>query len=401
MPFTERLMGIGGWSLPLIRNLPRDVRAGIDINDDDPNAFATVFVTDGWVDVRHMDTVSRFRMVSSDMVRWGGIYRHFEGGAMSGPGIAAWMGDEKGYGPHVTYAATGPMSFSAHLAFLTMIGFNLAPDLVGAGPGGTMEWETPVPSPTTREALDHICRFFGAEWKTHSIGGNWFGDIDAGLASDLYGATPLAMLSDTGTGWDRNIRALNATFDVVKHVDDWYSEVVISAGGFPAVDNRTNNYVVPVDPSPPALGLDDWQRVILDNSTTAADLTTQAAQYIAYDGLRATIANVTTNAYDPVKDAGGVGMDVFVWSLEHGLWAVNEGRAFRGEWTLPTRLRLVGATTPFRRGMGVYMRRGDDTYTDLTPYVDYDAEPKQATLEVGASLQSWWARERQRFEWQG
>lgn len=405
MPFTEVLMDAGGWSLPLKPNLPAQIRRALELNDTDPNGYAILMVTREWSDPSQWGAYSSSTAAESpwhpDRCRYSGFYNAQEGNIISGPGLAWALGSDDGYGRHDTSVGFGAFNFEDTVDSILfdspwLYGYNLI-----LGPGGTIDWEYAAPTPNTREALDYVVRYFGAEWRM-----NTDMMLDIGEASDIYPADPTAMFSATGGGADPEIKAISARFEAVHSLDGFFSRAIVSAsGGFPADAVRATPYTIRGHKLDGTTGL-YWDRLVVDNSDTAADPTTQAQAYIDTDGGVRSTYRLICDSPDPADDAGGVGCDVFVYDLANNIYAVNEGRYFRGEWTLPDRRRLTYAATPFRRGMGITLRAWENlldfTDTDLTPYVDWAQEPTAAVLEVGERLLAdRWRKDRLRFQWQG
>jgi hypothetical protein len=398
MPRTETLMDAGPWSLPLVPNLPRSIRNAIRIQETEANAFGHLIVHRGYANPA---TISGSNTLT-ELVKYIGVYRRFEDDTMMGLGPEFWLGVD-GYGQHTTATSMVGLDFTG-ATLIALDDFISTVTVVGAGPGGTIDWEWGVPPPNTRELIDHVCQYFGAEWRMTSPS-----VLEVGLAADLYPGDPTVMFSADGGGDDPTIKALTGRFRRVDSVENWYSQAIVSAGGsFPASATRTTTeYRSWLSNLMDGTGGVTWERVLDDTSVTAPDLATQAQRYIDLDGLTEHTYQVETDHPDPVGVAGGVGRDVFVYDLKNELYGANEGRYFRGVWTLPYRMRIASATTPWRRGDGYIWRHrplGASTsqYVDLTPYIDWDREPQVATLDLGVHLAAAsWLRDRRRFGWQG
>lgn len=398
MPYTERLMGSAPWSLPLVDDLPPDILDAIRI-DEGATTYAPfssiVVVRQGWStagaldhDIGQMFAGTSEANVGST-VRFAGPYLRREGNMLRGESLPWWLGGGENAGPHMDPSLGGfSTDFFGSVLFIQNGGtgdggFLLDVDYPAAG-GPTMAWEPESPVPRVREALDRVCDFFGGEWRMDYTTMELLVDFPA----NLYPADPTAMFTATGGGPDPVLKAATAKFAPVEHVEDWFSEAVATDGvSFPGSDSKSTVYRWPNGRL-----MDNWRHQIVDSSATAPDLTTVATQSLALDAMASRTWQLTCSTPDPVDDAGGVGCDVFVYDRANGIYGVNEGRYFRGEWTLPYRSRLVAGTTPFRRGDGIWLRVATtSSYTglrfyDLAPYVDWASEPTEATIEVGSPL---------------
>ena len=85
------------------------------------------------------------------------------------------------------------------------------------------------------------------------------------------------------------------------------------------------------------------------------------------------VTDIDTTAWELHGGRARVGDAIFVWDPP-GITDVANEITFRGSTIWPQSIRLLEASWPLVRGMGVWYRHYDGAYTDLTDSVDWESD---------------------------
>lgn len=408
MPVTERVMAAGAWEVDLTADTPRRLLEAIDIATA---GFGQLVVLPVWLDPRQHTDADMLTLA-----RWSGVFRGMRGRTLYGAGAGVLLGDEAGKGDVFEVPrSTSNGWLSQWIAPSTSGGVIPLSLNVGTvqGPGGS--YRRTFYLVTAREALEAICDRFGVEWR---IRPNF--QIDVGSIDQLYGATPrVVILQDAGdggrdaqlvgvrgnTGWDRDLEdyATKVIYQTERETGGstrtmvssaWWDGGTVQTSTAEVVDEETTTETVlttattseaqipfgrPADGGPAI-----WDMLVQASSddddespaTMAARILSEHAQVRRELTVDAGVADV--GLWAPVGS--------YVWLYgPPAVMDLSSPVPFRGRTLWPVKSRLMGATWPITRGMGVYLRvhaPGVLEWHDLTGCVEW--ESGDARLEVAA-----------------
>ena len=378
---TERLMGIGSWSVQLKPDTPRPIMDAIDVRRSGFGHIAitpTPITTSAMTDAQILSTV-----------RYLGVYRKqpTEYG-MAGGGTALWINDEDGQGrSYINSVYTASGTFAQWVTLLRPADLLTGITSTISGTLAKTYYRTNI-----REPIDDVCAYFGAEWRvTNEL------KFDIGLPADLFQTTPTSVIVRTkgDGGRDHNIQGIVGNLDVARDVEDWTRRAVYYTGTEASfVWNSQDGGVSDADvifrgPFGAAAVRD---RLVEGFSSPAGSGPGYAlAMYNQYKTPRQEL-RLSTELYDIGQDIR-VGDSVYVYDPMRGMQNLNTQITYRGRVIYPETIRCVGLQWPIRAGMGVYFRYyTKPLYTwvvnwlDLTPYVTFESGETQ--VEVGAKPRS-------------
>jgi hypothetical protein len=215
-------LALGSWSIKLAPGTPQDVINRL-------RYLGHISISVGRPDVR----ISGDSLLTS--ARYTGVLRRItsgdDGWALSGAGMAFWLGDENKKGPIVleqllfTTATFGDVVNRVLASSASVRAGNIYP--VTGGYTGYHQFVT------IREILDFVCATMTSdttdpvEWRV-----NGDGTVDAGTASQLYvHDTPTAAIVRSGFGGDLHMRALPGSASVDEDIEDYATEVILLGQG--------------------------------------------------------------------------------------------------------------------------------------------------------------------------
>ena len=293
--------------------------------------------------------------------------------------MAWWLGDDESKGAMLESKVE--LSASTLENALT----NLLPDAIVAGTvtepagatyTGSHQWETPL------DAIRTVCAAMGAEYKV-----NPDGTIDAGPKEDVYTiTTPTVVVVRTGHGSDSSYTGIN----VQRTSSSLTARPYVSRGIVTTEDSDNVVTLVGAQDRTPAPTEKDMhgntvtRTIVQQTSGAPVDVTTYLVTMM---NEHAVVSNmeISTEFYEISGGDMAVG-DAF-WCFDPPAFTSDQDATpteilFRGATIWPVKLRLIAASWPFRRGMGIYYRSPETTpvYTDLAPYVEY--ENSQGGIEV-------------------
>jgi hypothetical protein len=375
MPVNEKLMELGSWSFELVDETPKTVL-------DQLQYFGHIALIPGRVEP------AQYGDELLDMARYVGVVMgksvdHLRK-VVSGQGMNVWLADSDGKGdlietPIVITAQTFPNALRAILGSGTAV----VEGTLHSGVAGTYTGRHVYQS--RRKAVDFIAATMGGEWRVNNRA-----ELDAGLATSLYNATPDTVIvkrrpNRHTDGDDLTMHGLRGDMGVASDVKDWTSRVVLLGEGqgdaiaTASADNPANPYLdIRGNPVKRV-------RVISESTTAPGNAEARAEYQLARYVTPRSALTLTTDDYD-VTGAFETGDWAWVWDPDAGLVDPDVEITFRGERINPVKLRMVGASWPVRRGMTVAYRAQDGSWIDLTPYVVF--EGGETTVTVGDLLRA-------------
>lgn len=365
MSVTETLGALGSWSLTLDDNTPKSVLDKIqyfghimmDVGNSDSG-----FLNDGLLKTSRF--VGQLRA------------KDFKGtsNTIGGAGMSIWMGDADKKGqvfetPLVLNAASFVAAMTAVIPTCLHVG-----TLFGTV-AGTISTTFQFTDPRT--AADYIASTLGGAWRV-----NGDGTVDAGLLSDLYRNTPVCALVRSGAGVDMRVRALPGSFDASSDVDDFTTRVLLlGQGDGGSVADGTADIAGGLNPYLDIFGnAVKLTRMVSESDTSSANATARAQLQLNRFTSTRDALTLSTSEYD-IKGEVVVGDNIYVYDPTTGLIDNNNEVIFRGERLNPLILRCTELTWPVVSGMTVGYRDGHGVWTDLTPYVNWEAG--STTVVVG------------------
>ena len=294
---------------------------------------------------------------------------------IEGEGLGWWLGTGEGLGDLIDTAITGTAQTLSQWVTLLLPSSITVGTVTNTGTthSYTYQWMT------RREALIHMCRAVGAEWRV-----NPNGTLDAAAPATLWGSTAKAMVTRKPEGSEGTLRGLEAT-DITpsQNIDGYTTKVIVvgrlndgaavatgSATGANVYKDFHNNNVV-------------MERLVDAPTDPAANLTATATNTLnLFSSVRRKI-EVSTRTHNIALDVRP-GHYVYCYDLKAGIYDLANQQTWRGE-TLPAvLLRCKGYTYPISGG-GVYIRRSGatPTYLDITPWVEWDTG--DVRWEIGSS----------------
>ncbi|MDO5534365.1 MAG: hypothetical protein Q4F65_06920 [Propionibacteriaceae bacterium] len=368
MSVTERVMGVGSWTVELQPETPRRILAEID--PEGPWSFAQLVITDVPIPVGSMQDAGILAVA-----RYAGVYRRLEGRSLSGAGLAAYLGDEDDKGNVYEAEVAGTYDAGGWASILTeWTGLTIKDVQPAGGWANAFRWVT------ARKALADVCAHYGHEWRiTPDLG------YRQGTPAYLYGVVPsLLIVTDDEGGSDWGLTGVHGTADRSVDVEDWAAKIIyLTERGDPAADppvapawTVADRAHTRTDPLGRPLIMDALVEAHLEDGNPAA---LAAAELGKRTGRRS-----WTVEAGRLPRSLTVGAPVYVWAPDESVADPANPVYFRGRTLFPQRSRLMGATWPISPSMGVYLRRkrADAEWLDLTPYVA--GETGGVQLEVGA-----------------
>jgi hypothetical protein len=362
MPVTEALQTMGRWSLTLKEGTPKFIRDAVS------TPWQHIVITPSWVDIAGMsdDDIVANALYTGVVLQPGPQYE------IGGVGNLWWLGDERGV-PHLTSPVTSGVGSSSLSTWVTSV-LALTPidvgTVTGAGPvGGNIRAAFTYQS--ARVALEAIFKYFQVEYRVNN---DW--TIDYGEAADLYGSDPVATALPRGQGGrEFNLKGFRVTdldysrdfTDVLSHVTaagrggNGTATGIVPATDFSAYDREGGNIV---------------RRAFFDVPEAALGFETNYAESIIARYSDVDFVGVSTD--DFVRSQFSPGYLINVYDADRGLQDGDNQDFYQGEILFPKLVRVIGMQWPIQEGCGVYYRYhaatvvGAVTYTDLTPYVEWE-----------------------------
>jgi len=371
MPITEAIGALGNWNLTLRKETPRKIRDMLAAN-----YFGHVTIHTGRLDPRKVGDGLLRSSRYTGVLR--GVGDHDDAPALTGAGMAFWLGDEEDKGAVIET----PITFTAE--DFTQVVRDLLPAAVLEGLlspivgtfTNTFQYTTP------RKAIDYVCTTMGGEYRV-----NGDATLDAGAPEDLFVTDPKCMVIKRGAGVDMRLRALLGTSNTDQDVEDFTTRALLLAA--------STDTTVATGSADIAPGLNPYKdlhgnpvvltRMVSESTTDATNADVRAQlQLNRFSGTRDALA-LSTSEYD-INGSVLVGDYLWVFDPDIGLEDPTNEVVFRGAVTNPVKLRLIETTWPVAPGFTVAFRDKLGAWYDLTDYVVW--EGGQTTVKVGGYSRS-------------
>ncbi len=382
---TQRLMKLGSWSLVLSDSSLKD----------EIEYFEHVVIVPG--ELRQPDVLGDASILS--IARYAGIIRSkkVRGSGdedtleLSGQGPEGWLGDEDGRGFVYESERVYTADTFANVINRASSVFGLLRDAAGdptAILAGTINSVAGTYTGShvfvnQRTAIRYVCDVFGAEYRV-----NPDFTLDAGEAVDLFVTAPTTVVARKITdGRDPNFDGIPLSdFEAFLDVNDYTTRTIVLAEGTgdTLITGEADAASVPyLDPQGNAVVR---VQTVNEAETESVNATTRAQLHQDASGVLRKGLTLSPTDYDVEGDVG-VGDTVYLWDPTDAalIDTANEIR-FRGSVLNPIAIRVLGVSWPVTRGMAVYIRHGDGSYTDVTDSVIF--ETGDTKLEVGANPRS-------------
>lgn len=363
MPVTERVMGLGDWSVRLRPDTPYSLRNSI------ATPFTQIVITEGRVPA----SVTTDAIFLGNALYTGVLLRPGPQYELGGASAAWYLGDDKGgAGFSITgrTIAAGTLS-SAVSTVLT--GTGISSGTIGSG--SVSAWVTG--SATFRDMLNGLAAQLGFEWRVNP---NFTADVNS--VTNLYGATPTAVIVrrdgpqevSTPFGVTGNVAS---TWDWESYGNRVYlwtnqgrgeaSSTGLYRDPLGNIMTITRGYEQPEAPAGTENAIADWWLGQINRAVRTVEV------------------DSTTYAVTGYAPCGG---QVFLYDVENGLFDLANQVQYGGGIITPVSARVVSVTWPVERGMGVYVRSHNGTsasYVDLTDWVEW--ESPGARFEISTAAQ--------------
>lgn len=373
---SEVLMAPGSFSIPLTveaHNVWDTVKKVTE------SGGGHIVITPQWVEPWVLGDAS---MLAAARYTGPVLEKDYENGAfvIKGQGMGWWLGDdEKGDVYETAVTLTSAALNGTNLGLLL-------PDAITAGTvtaaysnfTGTFHYDIP---------RDAIATFLAALESEYRI--NPDGTMDAGLIDNLFTiTTPTVVVSRHVSGSDPNY--IGVPLATLKSSEDARSYATRAVLIDVASDGtKTLNTAASQSPSP--TGKDIHGNTIVrtlvyesqpgDPGTPVDYLQAELNEHIDIEE-----STITTGYWELAQGTWGVGDAFYVWDPPAFYDTDNQIR-YRGELIYPKKLRLIAASWPLVRGMGVSFRDDSGAYTDLTEWVKWEAQDQTTALgQQGSGL---------------
>lgn len=366
MALAKKIQAAGDWSLKLRDDTPPSVTNDVGLLR---NGFSSLVVTPAWF--AEPDQVDLAFSVYTGVLR-----TQANRVELGGEHASIWLGDEdsKGNLPGAVTANQGMVAWVNEILDWTP----LTAGTLTAPSGTWLDWtwggvlgeET-----SPREALDYVCSAYGVEWRVNDDL-----TVDVATRANLYG-TPSTIFSRRWSGRDYGYRSVRAAMSLAEDLEDYGTRAVVvwDDAGTPTAtgaDGPATPYTAP-----------DGSTLVMKrkvDSSDTKDLTgagwIASAEAERFGKIR---QNVTLDTdHRVVMHDLRCGEYAYLWDPEQGVMDTDRQVQFRGHVLFPLMSRIVGLSMSIEKGLGVYLRRGDGSVVDLTPWVAW--ESPGAEIEVGA-----------------
>lgn len=359
---------LGQWSIALKPDAPPGVIASLDL-------LGHVAVIPG-----HVNPVERGAECLS-LARYVGVLRQVDADtriALSGSGLAYWLGDEDGAGAVIEgpgAALAGATFAAAVAAVLPPSGRTGAAGTIYTGVPGTITttrvWET------RRTALDWLCDTMGGEWRIRNDG-----LVDAGPASALFRATPECVVARRDlVGVDMGRRALAGDMQSSLDARGYTTRVVVVAEGM--ATGAADAVTVPFKD---LHGQDVALTRLLDerDGTEGGNAASRASAALALWGTTRRSVRLSVSDFDV---AGDITPGDMIWCYDPDAGIIDPANEiqFRGRLIYPAAVRALALSWPVTSDYTVAFRGQTGAWVDLTPWVDFES-PGGGEVEVADSL---------------
>ena len=364
---TERLMKPGNWQCRLKDNTPDEILEQINFLDHIVVLPAEVGNPSGLSDTALLAASMYTGVFTSRPTRR----------ELHGYGLAWWLGDDQGVGDVIT------TKISKTAATLSTWMTSLVPASLTVGTvtntGLTLTQDYNYLS--RREAIDHLCRSVGAQWRV-----NHNGTVDAASSATLFPTTitPTLLVTKRPSSSGGAFTSIEATkiegpTDVENRTTDIYvadSLGYVTGAGIGSYDLTLTGT--------------NAQRSRLVNAPAASDVSILTSTLLGlYNTVTQGVVLATKSYATPLVAKPGDAIWVYDKAAGvHNDWNTSATKVlWDGEQIAPLKARVLSITHPFMAGYGVYIRHttgvGTATWLDLTPYMLW--EDSDTTWELGTA----------------
>lgn len=375
MPVTEVVQALGRWELRLKPDAPLN-------RMDSVGWFGHIAFIPG-----RLDDAGAYRDNLLSRARYVGVVRgsvDTDSRSLRGCGMGFWLGDEDDKGSVLESAVnlSGAAFPDAVRALLPASGAVTEGTLSGSVAGtytGFHQWQTP------RKAISYVCDTMSTEsvpveWRVNSDG-----TLDAGPVSELYAATPRALVCRRKTGRDVNVVALPGNLSLDSDVEDFTTRVVLlaegeSSGVYTGSADIASNPYKDIHGNPVA-----FTRLVSEAETSAGNATQRASLALSQFLSARFQAQLSTSAYD-VKGDVNPGDYLWVYDPVSGFVDTDNEVYWDGEPVWPLKLRCIEMSWPVPAGWTVAYRNPAGGWLDLSDY--YVPEAGDTSLVVGTFSRS-------------
>jgi hypothetical protein len=400
MSVTEKLMAPGQFNLTLNKETtPNNIINQID-------AWGHIVIVPGDLNVQEFSDSTLL-----DSARYTGIVYSLEMGdestvLVNGQGLVAYLGDGDTRGMPIaqTGGASGVRAYNNKTLEQTLDGTGTPKGILRQENGsqgpirkGTITEPTDNSTYTGKhytesvlKALQFICQDLGVEFKISTKG-----LLDAGPSATLFSGhstDPTAIIVRGQTGEDPNITGLSTTSLVAQYDASEFVSSVELIGSKYGKEANIGNATVSSNPYNDLFGEDLLRTQYISEPQTQAGLKAdRASAYLNELNLVKKQLNVSLDEYDIAGDFV-VGDKIFIFDPDIGFVdteadRITDGRSslfetvYQGQVLNPTKIRILGITWPIKSGYGVFYRKSDGTYLELTDYCLWEEGDVQ--LEIG------------------
>jgi len=293
--------------------------------------------------------------------------------SVAGAGMGWWLGDDQAGDVYTTKVSLSGTEFSTAITALL-------PSALTAGTltnttssvTGVFHYDTP------RDAINSACAIANGEWRA-----NPDGTLDAGANSDLFTiTTPTVVVTRLGSGSDPNFNGV-PTATLKSHEN---ARTHTTAAALINIDSGGNvTALATAAQSPAVTGKDIHGNTVVRTLVYESSPSASASAFLRSElnEYRTTLqSTLSTGYWEIVGGSFNVGDAFWVWDPPAFVDTTNQIR-FRGDLVFPRKMRLLAASWPLVRGMGVAFRDDTGTYTDLTDWIEWEAQDQS----VGLGLQ--------------
>lgn len=369
---TQRLMSPGSYTVPLRIDAPYGLWS--TVKRVDQSGGGHIVVTPQRLDP---NIVGDTGMLAASRYTGPVLEKTFTDGSLliRGAGLEWWLGDDEAGDVYETAVSLSSSTVSAALTALL-------PAAITKGTvseptssfTGTFHYDIP------RDAIATLMAATECEYRI-----NHDATMDAGVNEDLFNVVnPTVVVTRIGSGSDPNYTGVpTATLKSVEDARGYATRAVVitvAADGTKTLDASTNQ-------SPTATGKDlngntiartrVYETVPGDPGTTGQFLRSELSEALAVSE-----STVSTGFWALTGGMWNIGDAFWVYDPPAFVDTSNQIR-FRGDVIHPKKMRLLAASWPLVKGMGVAFRADDGTYTDLTDWVKWEAQDQS----VGLGLQ--------------
>ena len=375
MTVTNTAQALGSWSIKLKPGTPQDIRdrltylghVAVSVGRPDPRISGDSLLRSA----RYVGVLTK--VTSAD-----------DGYALSGPGMAYWLGDANKKGPVITdQLLFSSANFTSVMTQVLSKSFSVRPGQIYPVSGAYTGYHQYV---TCREVVDFVCSTMTSdttdpvEWRV-----NGDGTVDAGTASQLYvHNNPVATIGRKLNGVDLHVRALPGQASVDEDIEDFSTEVILLGQG-EGLGIASAQVKLP-DAQIPYKDLFGntvrIARTVSQSSTDAANSLVQAQIALDQYSSPRDAVTLSTDEFD-IEGVVGVGDSIWVLDPDSGLIDTSPSPneiIFQGERINPVRLRVSELTWPVEQGMSAAYRGPDGHWIDLTDYLVFESGSTSVTV---------------------